>query len=78
MLKLAIAGISTILNIATANPALACGSSGYRSAHHARPAATALIKAATGAGAAEAKGLETTEPALTAPTAEQPSGGSRV
>ena len=76
MLKLAIAAISAALTIATANPALACAGSGYRSVHHTRPAAPAPIKAATRVPAAESKALATTEPALASPTTELTDGNS--
>jgi hypothetical protein len=67
MFKLAITGISAALTIATANPAIACGGSGYHPAHHSRPAAPVTIKATTRIGparSAESKVLEATEPVL--------------
>jgi hypothetical protein len=75
MMKIFRALVGAALTIATANPALSCGSNSYRPARAATQA-PAHSKALTQVASAAA--VETSKPAVTLPEADLPDSGSRA
>jgi len=77
MMKIFRALVGAAFTIATANPALSCGSNSYRPAHHARTATQAPAHSKAGTQGAPAAAIDTSKP-VTLPDADLPDSGSRA